>query len=40
LLDTHGEGEESVLSGLALLGDTSLELTLTGSDDQDGNISL
>jgi len=40
LLDTHGEGEESVLSGLALLGDTSLELTLAGGDDQDGDISL
>jgi len=40
LLDTHSEGKESVLSGLTFLGDTSLELTSTGSDDQDGNISL
>jgi len=27
LLDTHGECKESVLSGLAILGDTSFELT-------------
>lgn len=27
LLDSHGEGEESVLSGLAILGNTSFELT-------------
>jgi len=40
LLDTHGEGEESVFSGLSFFGDTSFELTLTGSDDEDGNISL
>ena len=30
LLETEGVGEESVLSGLAVLGDTSLELSGTG----------
>ena len=40
LLDTEGEGEESVLTGLAVLGDTGLELTNTGGDDQDGAIGL
>jgi hypothetical protein len=28
LLDTEGVGQESVLSGLAVLGDTGFELTL------------
>ena len=28
LLDTEGEGEKSVLTGLTILGDTSLELTV------------
>jgi hypothetical protein len=40
LPDTEGEGEQSVLSGLAILGDTSLELTNTGGDDENGAISL
>ena len=40
LLDTHGEGEESVLSGLTILGDTSFELTTGGGDHEDGDISL
>ena len=40
LLDTEGEGEESVLTGLAILGDTSLELTSTGSDDENSAIGL
>merc|ERR1719515_291324 len=40
LLDTEGVGEESVLSGLAVLGDTSFELTNTGGDDEDGAIGL
>jgi len=40
LLDTEGVGEESVLSGLAILGDTSFELTNTGGDDEDGAIGL
>jgi hypothetical protein len=40
LLDTKGVGEESVLTGLAILGDTSLELTSTGSDNKNSAISL
>lgn len=40
LLDTEGVGEESVLTGLAILGDTSLELTSTGSDDENSAVSL
>jgi len=40
LLDTEGVSKESVLAGLSFLGHTSLELTDTGSDDEDGNISL
>ena len=40
LLHTEGEGEQGVLAGLAILGDTSLELTDTGGDDQHGAISL
>jgi len=40
LLDTHGEGEESVFSGLSFLGNTSFEFSLTTGDDQDGSISL
>lgn len=40
LTDTEGEGEESVLAGLAILGDTSLELTSTTSNDEDSTISL
>ena len=40
LLDTEGVGEESVLSGLAVLGDTGLELTSTGRNDKDTAISL
>merc|ERR1712088_1028148 len=40
LLDTEGVGEESVLPGLAVLGDTGLELTDTGGDDEDGAVSL
>jgi len=40
LLDTEGVGEESVLSGLAVLGDTGFELTNTGGDDEDGAIGL
>jgi hypothetical protein len=40
LLDTKGVGEESVLTSLAILGDTSLELTSTGSNDENGAISL
>ena len=40
VLDTEGEGEKSVLTGLAILGDTSLELTSTGGNDENGAISL
>ena len=40
LLDTEGVGEESVLTGLAILGDTSLELTSTSGNDENGAISL
>ena len=40
LTHTEGEGEEGVLAGLAVLGDTSLELTGTAGDDEDGAVSL
>lgn len=40
LLDTEGEGEQSVLTSLAILGDTSLELTSTGSNDENGAVGL
>ena len=40
LLDTKSVGEESVLTGLTILGDTSFEFTSTGGDDENGAISL
>jgi hypothetical protein len=40
LLDTEGVGEQGVLTGLTVLGDTSLELTSTGGDDENGAVSL
>ena len=40
LPDTEGEGKESVLAGLAIFGDTSLELTGTSGDDEDSAVSL
>merc|ERR1712012_662745 len=40
LLDTKGVGKESVFSGLTVLGDTSLELSSSGGDDQDSAVSL
>ena len=40
LLDTKSVGEESVLSGLTILGDTSLKLTSTRSNDQHTAVSL
>ena len=40
LPDTEGEGEEGVLSGLSVLGDTGLELSDTGGNDKDGAVSL
>merc|ERR1719225_1666299 len=40
LLDTEGVGEESVLPGLAVLGDAGLELTSAGGDDENSAVSL
>ena len=40
LLDPEGVGEQGVLPGLAVLGDTSLELSSTGGDDEDSAVSL
>jgi len=40
LLDSKGEGKEGVLTGLTVLGDTSLKLTSTRGNDEDGNIGL
>lgn len=40
LLDTKGVSEQGVLTGLAILGDTSLELTSTGSDNENSAIGL
>ena len=40
LLDTKGVGEEGVLPGLPVLGDTSLELTGAGGDDENSAVSL
>ncbi|KAH3667230.1 hypothetical protein OGAPHI_002879 [Ogataea philodendri] len=40
LSDTKGESKQSVLSGLTVLGDTSLELTGTTCNDQDSTVSL
>ena len=40
LPDTEGEGEESVLSGLTVLGNTSLELSNTGGNDENGTVGL
>ncbi len=40
LLDAEGGGEKDVLTGLAILGDTSLELTLASGDDEKSDISL
>lgn len=40
LTNTEGERKESVLTGLAILGDTSLELTSTTGDDKDGAVGL
>lgn len=40
VLDTKGVGKKSVLTGLAILGDTSLELTSTGGNDENGAIGL
>jgi hypothetical protein len=40
LTNTEGEGQKCVLASLAVLGDTSLELTSTTSDDEDSTIGL
>jgi len=40
LLHTKSEGQKSVLTGLTVLGDTSLELTSGRGDDEDGAIGL
>lgn len=40
LFHTKGEGQESVFTGLTVLGDTSFKLTSTSSYDQDSTISL
>jgi hypothetical protein len=40
LLDTEGVGEQSVLTSLAVLGDTSLELTSTGGNDENSAVGL
>jgi hypothetical protein len=40
LLDTKGVSEQSVLTSLAILGDTSLELTSTGSDNENSAVGL
>jgi hypothetical protein len=40
LLDAQSVGEQSVLTGLSVLGDTGFELTSTGSDDQHTAIGL
>ena len=40
LLDAQGEGEQGVLTGLAVLRDTSLETTRGGVDDEHATVSL
>jgi len=40
LLHTEGVCEKSVLTSLAVLGDTSLELTSTGGNDENSAVSL
>jgi len=40
LLDTESVGEESVFTSLTILRDTSLELTSTSGNDENGTISL
>ena len=40
LLHTQGVGQQGVLAGLAILGDTSLETTRGGVNDQDSAIGL
>ena len=40
LLDPEGVGEQGVLPGLTVLGDTGLELSGTGGDDEDSAVGL
>merc|ERR1719400_1488365 len=40
LLDAEGVGEQGVLSGLSILGDTSLELASSGGDNEHTAVSL
>jgi len=40
LLDTEGVGEQSVFTSLTILGNTGLELTGAGSDDENGAVGL
>ncbi len=40
LLHTEGVSQQSVLTGLTVLGDAGLELASTSSNDQHGTISL
>ena len=40
LLHSQGESQESVLTSLAVLGDTSLKLTHTTSNDEHSTVSL
>lgn len=40
LLDTEGVGKQGVLTSLSILGDTGLELTSTGGNDENGAVSL
>ena len=40
LLDTEGEGKQSVFASLSILGDTGFEFTNTGGDDEHGAIGL
>ena len=40
LLDPEGVGEEGVLPGLPVLGDTGFKLTGAGGDDEDSAVSL
>jgi len=40
LLDSQGVSQKSVLSGLSSLGNTGFELSLSGSDDENGAIGL
>jgi hypothetical protein len=40
LLDTQSEGQQGVFTSLTVLGNTGFEFTSTGSNDQNGAVSL